>query len=482
MNSPLGSRRHFLTGSAMGLGSLALAHLLHQDGLLAAPAKPQLEDPTFDLLPKKAHFEPTAKAMISIFLIGGPSQIDLFDYKPALAKLDGKDFPAADAIQYDNPAQASKRVLGPAWKFKKYGRCGMEMAEIIPHIGSIADEITLIRSMYTGVNNHLPSMYALNTGKAVGGRAHLGSWLSYGLGTENQNLPAFVNLVDVRGGPLLGGENWTNGWLPSLYQGTVVRPKEPRILNLDPPPHLKGAPQERQLALLRELNNEHLKQHPGELDLEARIASYELAARMQTSAKEAFDIGRESDKTHRLYGIDNPRTRDYGTRCLIARRLVERGVRFVQLLNPGQSWDHHGGILKALPNTCAEVDQPSAALVKDLKARGLLDSTVVFWGGEMGRLPVIQDDTGPAKVGRDHNTYGFSAWVAGGGFKKGHVHGETDEFAHKAVKDVVTHTDYQHTLLHLFGLDAKKLAYKRQAQEFTLTDGQPGRVVKELLA
>jgi hypothetical protein len=476
------SRRHFLTGSSMGIGSLALAWLLRDEGLLAAPSKPLLEEPHYDLLPKKPHFEPKAKAMISIFLIGGPSQIDLFDYKPALAKLDGKDFPDPAAIKYDNPAQASRRVLGPVWKFKKYGRCGMEMAEIIPHIGSIADDITLIRSMHTGVNNHLPSMYALNTGRHVSGRAHLGAWLSYGLGTENQNLPAFVNLIDPRGAPLIGGENWTNGWLPSLYQGTVVRPKEPRILNLDPPPHLKGAAQERQLDLLRTLNNEHLKQHPSELDLEARIASYELAAQMQTAAKEAFDISRESDKTHRLYGIDNPKTRDYGTRCLIARRLVERGVRFVQILNPGQSWDHHGGILKNLPERCAEVDQPSAALVKDLKARGLLDSTVVFWGGEMGRLPVIQDDTGKEKVGRDHNTYGFSAWVAGGGFKGGFTYGETDEFAHKAVKDIVTHTDYQQTLLHLFGLDAKKLVYKRQAQEFTLTDNQPGRIVKEILA
>ena len=338
-------------------------------------------------------------------------------------------------------------MLGPCWKYKKYGKCGMEMAEIIPHIGSIADDITLIRSMHTGVNNHLPSMYALNTGKQVPGRAHLGAWLSYALGTENQNLPAFVNLIDPRGGPLIGGENWSNGWLPSLYQGTVVRAKEPRILNLDPPPQLKGAPQKKQLDLLRTLNAEHLKQHPGELDLEARIHSYELAARMQTAAKEAFDISRESDKTQRMYGIDNPKSRDYGMRCLIARRLVERGVRFVQIFNPGQSWDHHGGILKALPDRCAEVDQPSAALVKDLKARGLLDSTVVFWGGEMGRLPVIQDDRGRDKVGRDHNTYGFSAWVAGGGFKGGCTYGETDEFGHHAVKDIVTHTDYQLTLL-----------------------------------
>jgi hypothetical protein len=327
-------------------------------------------------------------------------------------------------------------------------------------------------------------MYALNTGRGVGGRATLGSWLTYGLGSESQELPAFVALTDPRGLPLIGGENWTNGPLPSLFQGTVARPREPRILNLDPPAFLRGTPQKEQLDLLRELNREHAEARPGENDLTARMASYELAARMQRAAKEAFDISGEKKETRELYGVDHPKTRDYGTRCLIARRLVERGVRYVQLWNNGQSWDHHSDILQALPDRCAEVDQPSAALVKDLKRLGLLDSTVVHWGGEMGRLPVIQHVPGTAKskVGRDHNTYGFSMWVAGGGFKGGLAYGETDEFSHKAVKDKVTHQDWLTTLLHQFGFEADKLVYKQGAREINLLDGTTGRVVEDILA
>jgi hypothetical protein len=336
--------------------------------------------------------------------------------------------------------------------------------------------------MHTGVNNHGQSVYALNTGRPVAGRPALGSWITYGLGSESQNLPAYVALTHPQGMPLLGGENWSNGWLPSAYQGTLVRPKDPYILNLDPPAHLRGDPQRSQLAFLRKLNEDHLAKRPGESDFEARISSYELAAQMQTAAKEALDLSSESDVTKRLYGLDNPTTRDYGTRCLIARRLVERGVRFVQVFNNGQTWDHHDHLLGALPARCAEVDQPAAALVMDLHSRGLLDETVVHWGGEMGRLPVIQNDNGRDKVGRDHNTYGFSQWLAGGGFKAGYVHGETDEFGHKAVKDVVHHFDYHATLLHLFGLDHEQLVYRRNGQKMTLTDGQQARVVNELLA
>jgi hypothetical protein len=251
---------------------------------------------------------------------------------------------------------------------------------------------------------------------------------------------------------------------------------------LDPADHLLGPAQARQLEFIQSLNREHLAAHPGELDLEARIASYELAARMQVAAKEALDISKESDATRKLYGVDVEQTRDYGTRCLIARRLVERGVRFVQVLNVGQSWDHHGGLIKALPKSCLAVDQPAAALVKDLKALGLLDTTVVHWGGEMGRLPVLQNDTGREKVGRDHNTHGFSMWLAGGGFKRGHAHGETDEWGHQAVKDVVHHYDYHATLLRLFGFEHDKLVYQRNGQELSLTNKQDARVVTELLA
>jgi hypothetical protein len=286
-------------------------------------------------------------------------------------------------------------------------------------------------------------------------------------------------LTDPGGLPVLGVDNWQSGWLPSLFQGTVVRPKEPRIPNLDPPPHLQGRVQERFLGYLDELNREHLAERPGEHDLSARVASYELAARMQTAAKEALDIARESPATHRLYGLDNPASREFGTRCLIARRLVERGVRFVQVCTGNQHWDHHGGILQALPRMCERVDRPSAALVKDLHQRGLLDSTVVFWGGEMGRLPVIQNEK---NIGRDHNTYGFSAWFAGGGFKGGQVFGATDELGHKAVENVVTHSDYHATLLHLFGLDLSRLTFRRPTGDASLVDGQPARIVRELLA
>jgi hypothetical protein len=475
------TRRHFLAGSAMGIGSVALAWLLKQEKLLAdVPPQPEIEKRWYDAMPKPPHYPARARAMISLFMVGGPSQVDLFDPKPMLTKYDGKPFPGE--LKYDNAAQASSKVLGSPFKFSRHGQCGMELSELLPGLGSIADEITLIRSMHTGVNNHEQSMYALNTCRPLAGRPALGSWITYGLGGESQDLPAFVALTHPSGMPLLGGENWNNGWLPSIYQGTLIRPREPRILNLDPPEFLKGQPQESQLAFLRGLNEEHLRQRPGELDLQARISSYELAARMQTAAKEALDISSESDATKRLYGIDDPITRDYGTRCLLARRLVERGVRFVQVFNNGQSWDHHDHLVTALPARCREIDQPAAALVMDLRSRGLLDSTVVQWGGEMGRLPVIQNDNGRDKVGRDHNTYGFSMWLAGGGFKGGCVYGETDEFGHKAVKDVVNHYDYHATLLHLFGLDHKKLIYKRNGIEATLTDNQASRVVREILA
>jgi hypothetical protein len=336
--------------------------------------------------------------------------------------------------------------------------------------------------MKTGVNNHLQSLYALNSGSFRAGRPALGSWLTYALGSESRDLPAYIAMTDPRGLPQFAAQHWTSGWLPSLYQGTQVRPAEPRILNLDPSDHLEGAAQVRQLGLIQSLNREHLEAHPGELDLEARIASYELAARMQVAAKEALDISNESEATKKLYGIDQEITRDYGTRCLIARRLVERGVRFVQVLNVGQHWDHHSALRTALPRNCREIDQPAAALVKDLKALGLLDTTVVHWGGEMGRLPVLQNDTGRDKCGRDHNTFGFSMWLAGGGFKGGYVHGETDEWGHHAVKDVVTHHDYHATLLRLFGFDHEKLTYQRNGQQLTLTDKQPAKVIAELLA
>lgn len=475
-------RREFLKQGVFGIGPLALAWLLQREGAFASPPKPPLQPPSFDTLPKSPPRPPRAQAMISLWMQGGPSHHDLFDPKPGMAEWDGQPFPGE--IQYDNAAQASSKVFHTPWRFTPRGECGMELSELLPYTSAIADEICLIRSMKTGVNNHGQSIRALQAGQISEGRPSLGSWLTYGLGCEADNLPAFVALIDPGELPVMGVENWSNGFLPSLYQGTVIRPREPRILDLTPPRELAGAPQQRAMQFLDELNQRHLERRPRQFDLEARIASYALAAKMQTAAVEALDLSQESLATQRMYGlhVENPATKEYGARCLVARRLIERGVRFVQVYTQNQLWDHHGSILSALPSACAKVDQPSAALVTDLKQRGLLDSTVVHWGGEMGRLPVIQNDAGREKIGRDHNTYGFSMWVAGGGFKGGCVYGATDEWGHHAVENVVHHFDYHATLLHLFGLDPVQLTFRRNNRDQTLTDGQAGRVVDQILA
>ena len=479
MASPI-SRRHFLRSHGFNLGALALPWLLHRDAASAAPTKPFTDGLRFDLSPKPPPSFGKAKAMISLFMIGGPSQMDLFDPKPQLTKFHGQKFPGD--IQYDNAAEASSKVFGSPWQFAPRGQCGMELSELLPHLAEIADDITLIRSMRTAVNNHGQSMYALLSGRATAGRPTLGSWLNYGLGSVTDNLPAYLSLTSPHGQPLLNSDNWSAGWLPAIYQGTMVKPTAPHLLNLNPPDYLPPGAQDAQLDLLNQLNTDHLRLHPGDSDLDARIQSYALAARMQSAATDAFDLSSEPPYIRKLYGLDQDHTRDYATRCLIARRLIERGVRFVQILNNGQSWDHHGAIRSALPDRTRETDQPCAALIKDLKQRGLLDSTIVHWGGEMGRLPVLQNDGGPDKWGRDHNTYGFSSWMAGGGFKQGHVHGATDEWGHHAVTDIVNHYDWHATLLHLFGLSHNSLVFKRNGIDATLTDGQPARIVSDLLA
>ncbi|MDZ4687836.1 MAG: DUF1501 domain-containing protein [Planctomycetaceae bacterium] len=469
-------RRHFLQQQAFGIGGVALAWLLRHDGVDAAPAKPALERVSYNLQPKAPRSQPQATAMISMFMQGGPSHIDLFDPKPELQKRHLQTF--TGDIKHDNAAEASSKLFASPWKFTKHGEAGMDLSELLPHLGGVADDICLIRSMHTGVNNHGQSINALNTGRITAGRPALGSWITYGLGSESQNLPAFVVLTDPGGLPVLGVENWQNGWIPSLYQGTVIRPQEPRILNLDPPPYLQGPTQERFLSYLKAVNEHQLSRHPGEQDLSARIQSYELAARMQTAAKEALDLSQETEATQSLYGLDDPGTRDYGSRCLLARRLVERGVRFVQIHTGNQTWDHHGGIEKSLPAVCRRTDKPAAALIKDLKARGLLDTTLVHWGGEMGRLPVIQNEK---NIGRDHNTHGFSMWLAGGGVKRGGVYGETDEFGHKAIHNVVHHFDYHATLLHLMGLAPEQVSFLRPTGTASLIDGQDAKIVWDIL-
>jgi len=473
----LPTRRGFLAHNAMGIGGVALAWLLRQDDLLA---RPMAGLPHYDLKPKPPHHRPRATAMISLFQHGGPAHMDLMDPKPELTRYSGTDYQGE--IVYSFVKRASKKLLGSPWSFHQHGQCGTEISELLPHLAEIVDDICLLRSMHTGANGHEVSIRYFNAGvPAVTGRPSLGSWVTYGLGSETQNLPAYMVLTDPAGHPVDGVRNWSNGFMPPLFQGTVLRPTEPRVLNLDAPPHQQGIVQQQNLKLLEELNRRHLDAHPGQADLEARIASYELAARMQTAAKEALDVSRETRATHALYGLDKPETRDYGARCLIARRLVERGVRFVQLFLGGQPWDNHSNIRTSLPGICRRTDQPAAALVKDLKQRGLLETTLVHWGGEIGRLPVTENHGNPQSVGRDHNGQGFSMWLAGGGIRGGMTYGQTDPFGHRVVADRVTPNDYQATLLHLLGIDHKRLTYRHNGREQRLTADRPARIVREII-
>lgn len=473
------SRRHFLAQNALGLSSIGLGTLLSADRACAEPKKPSLEPEHYDLTVKQSPKQAKATAMISVFTGGGPSHLDLFDRKSSLDKYAGQKFPGSD-IKYDNAGQATSIVMPCPWQFTKCGESGMEInAELLPHFGNIVDDVTLIRSMnLPNIRNHVAGMRALTTGRGREGWPSLGSWIVYGLGAETQNLPAFVALI-LRSNPP-GSPFWDSRQLPSIYQGTIVRESEPRIANLNPPSHLRGKPQGRQLDLLKQLNAEHLKRHPGEHDLEARIASYELASRMQTSANEALDLNRESKSTRDMYGADESATKQMAEACLLARRLVERGVRFVQIWNYG--WDMHENIFESLTSRCQATDKPCAALVTDLKQRGLLDSTIVQWGGEMGRLPVVQDRGAGKKPGRDHNTEGFSIWMAGGGLKSGHIHGATDEFGHRAVEDVVTQHDFHATLLNQLGLDPEVLTHQVNNQPVALIEPGQGKVVDGILA
>jgi len=475
----IGTRRQFLATNAFGIGGFALASLLRDEGLLASPpGKPKDSQPN-DLKWRQPQFAPRANAMISMFMHGGPAHMDLLDPKPELTRHHGQDYGGEVVFSFVN--RASKKLFGSPWKFTPHGQCGTEVSELLPHTAGIVDDICVIRSMHTGHNGHEVSIRYFHSGiPAVTGRPTLGSWIAYGLGSENQNLPAYLVLADPAGHPVDGTVNWSSGFMPPTFQGTVLRAEEPRIFNLDPPPQLRGPLQQQNLELLGRLNQRHLKQHPGESDLEARIASYELAAAMQTAAKEALDISQEPLHIHKLYGLDQPHSKEYGTRCLIARRLVERGVRFVQLFLGGQPWDNHTEIRKGLPAICQRTDQPAAALVTDLKQRGMLDSTIVHWGGEIGRLPVSEGELSDSG-GRDHNGQGFSIWLAGGGIKPGMTYGETDEVGHKAAVNVVTPNDFQATILNQLGIDHSKLLYQFNGREQQITDGRPARVVTEIL-
>ena len=453
------TRRAFLGQSAGGLGALALASL-------AAPRILAAERP-----------RPTAKAVISLFQHGGPSQMDLFDEKPELNKWAGKPYPGGKLeIHFNNKAG---NVLEAPYRFSRHGQCGMELSELLPHTGSIADDITLIRSMSTGSVDHESALRIIHTGRFLAGLPTMGSWILYGLGSMNENLPAYVVLSDPGGLPVDGERNWSSGFLPAVYQGTPFRGGESPVFNLKTPAKIPAVARANQLGFLKQINQHHAGRFPENTELTARIANFETAARMQSAVPEALDLSSESEETKKLYGLDNPTTEEYGRRCLIARRLVERGVRFVQLFLKGQHWDTHENNAERLMGLCARTDQPSAALVKDLKRRGLLDSTAVLWTGEFGRLPISQ-----GKDGRDHNRHAFSLWVAGGGFKGGYIHGATDDFGYQAVTDVVNVHDFHATLLHALGINHRALTFPQEGRAASLTDPDvtDANVVRALLA
>ena len=479
-SSPI-SRREALQRTTFGVAGLALAHLFQQDGLLAGDAKkPVIGERRFDLTPKTPPNKPRATAMISLFMEGGPSHIDMFDPKPEMVKHAGKEIPLS--VEMGNNSKLTNIVLPPLWEFKQYGQSGMNFSSLIPHMAEIADDICLIRSMKTGVTDHAGATRLFCSNNRLPGHATLGTWLSYGLGNVNQNLPAYVVLPATKGLPFTGPDCWHPGKLPSVYQATLARATSPHIMNLQAPMRLEGLAQKQQLDLINRLNEEYRNEHPGESDVEARIASYELAAGMQFAAGEALDISLETESTREMYGINNPLTRDWGTRCLIARRLVERGVRFVQLFDWMSVWDHHDKIFSELPIQCQSMDQPVAALVKDLKMRGLLDTTLVHWGGEMGRLPTCEGKPEKESAGRDHNGEGFTLWLAGGGVKGGLTYGCTDDFGYKTIENPVTENDFFATILHLFGFDADQLEFMVGTGQMISMIEKDSRVVHEILA
>ena len=474
------TRRAFLQQNSLGIGGIALAWLLKQSPAIAKKKLLPKNRQSYDLTAKKPPKPAKAKAMISLFQHGGPSHMDLTDPKPELSKYDGTEYKGEVGYSFVN--EASKTLMGSPWKFQKHGQAGTEISELLPHTSRIVDDLCLIRSMHTGANGHEVSIRYFHGGiPGVLGRPHLASWLLYGLGCETENLPAYMVLTDPGGPPVDSTNNWSSGFMPALFQGTVLRPREPRILNLNAPAHLEGISQRQNLDFLESINQKHAEKFPNANELQARIASYELAAKMQVAATDALDISQEPKYIHQMYGLEQDETREYGTRCLIARRLVERGVRFVQLFLNGQPWDNHSNLGTNLPSVCKKTDQPSAALVKDLKQRGMLDEVLVHWGGEIGRLPVTQNQGAPEKHGRDHNGQGFSIWLAGGGIKPGMTFGATDEFGHKAIEDIVTPNDYQATLMHLFGIDINELIFLHNGQEQILSAGRPARVVEQIL-
>lgn len=475
------SRRDFFSRTSDGIFGAGLASLLASDLIRPTRVHAATATRTHDLGERAPDFEPRARAVIQLFMTGGPSQVDLFDPKPALEKHAG-ELPRAFLDNVESVGMAGGLLPSP-FKFRNYGVSGLPFSEILPHTSRHADNIAVVRSMWTTVFNHGPAVFRMHTGQTTPVNPTMGAWVAYGLGTANQDLPAYVALDDPKKEVICGIRNWQSGWLPPVYQGTRLRSIGSPIVNLHAKDEFPAPVLGLARRLLRRLNTHHRDQRPGQPDLDARIASYDLAARMQLSATDALDLSQETAKTRELYGIDDAMTGPYARRCLMARRLVERGVRFVQVfMNCTRSqnpWDHHGDIEGSLRHSCGETDQPVGALLTDLKRRGLLDSTLVIWGGEFGRLPISQLG---GSAGRDHGANGFSIWMAGGGVRGGTTHGATDEFGYHAVEDRVSVHDFHATVLHLLGLDHEALVYPHHGLDEKLTGVEPARVVREIIA
>src|SRR5262245_29259031 len=452
------TRREFLWETGRGFGAVALTGLLSADGFFnraAAAAPGTFVNP---LAPRPPHFEPKAKAVIFIFCYGGPSHVDTFDYKPNLYPLDGKTIPVKTFGRGGHKNVG--RVVGPKWQFKQYGQCGKYVSDLFPHIGGCVDDIAFLHSLYAESPIHGSAMLMMNSGRILSGSPALGSWVTYGLGSDNENMPGFVVMLDKTGGPISGPKNWSSGYMPAAFQGTVLRADATPIHNLDLPPGMTKESQRALLDRLREKNQEHLASRADNSELMARIASYELAFKMQEHAPEAVDFAKETPETQALYGIDQLETADFGRKALLARRLVDRGGRRIQVYSSGahndDNSDAHTDMVKNHAKHAGNTDRPIAGLLKDLKRRGLLDSTLVIWGGEFGRQPTAEYAEG---TGRDHNAYGFTMWLAGGGIKGGVSVGETDELGSAAVTDRCHVKNVHATILNQLGLDPNRLSY-----------------------
>ena len=449
------TRREFLWQTAGGFGAVALTTLLDRDGFWASPAQAATEIASHV---KQPHFAPQAKSIIFLFMYGGPSHVDTFDYKPEMVGMDGKTVKVKTFGRGGHKNQG--RIVEPKWKFKQYGECGKWVSDLFPHLGQCVDDIAFLHSMTAASPIHGSAMLMMNSGKILSGSPALGSWINYGLGSVNENLPGFVVMLDPSGGPISGAKNWSSGYMPATYQGTVLRSKGSPIHDLQPPDGTTRPAQREMLDSIKRINQRHLIHHGGHSELASHIANYELAYKMQEHAPEAVDLQTENQETLDLYGVGNVKTDDFGRRCLIARRLVERGVRCIQLYSGGShndaNWDAHGDLEKNHNKHAGATDQPIAALLKDLKRRGLLDSTLVVWGGEFGRQPTAEYAKG---TGRDHNSFGFTMWMAGGGIKGGVSVGATDEIGSAAVERPLDVKHMHATVLHQLGIDPNRLSY-----------------------